>query len=410
VPVTGIAHPRLAPFDALLTSFLKRHQIPGAALAVTKDGRLVHARGFGYADVEAKTLVRPRSRFRIASISKPFTATAILMLVDQGKLRLDARVYDVLGLGVKVPAESTFDQRWQKVTINQLLHHTGGWDRDRSFDPMFLPVKIARATHTRPPATADAIVSYMLGQPLDFEPGREFAYSNFGYCLLGRVIETVSGERYGPCVRANVLAPLGIGRMRLARSRLEGRLPGEVRYYDEPGETVKSVFAGDLGEPVLPPYGGECLEAMDAHGGWVASAVELVRFAAALDEHADPALLSPASRRLMFAPPPGPIGHKDGRPRDSYYACGWDMARDGDGYNSWHGGYLAGTSTLLVRRHDGVTWAVLFNSTRKLKGDELAADLIDGRLHEAANRVESWPAVDLFPNLLGDGPGEAQGP
>ena len=110
-------------------------------------------------------------------------------------------------------------------------------------------------------------------------------------------------------------------------------------------------------------------------------------------------ILSSTARNRVFAPPPGRIGHhKSSRPRDNYYACGWEMTRDGDGYNFWHSGYLDGTSTLLVHRHDGLTWAVLFNSSRKLDDEDLAGDLIDGPLHETANQVESWPDHNLFPN------------
>ena len=406
VHATGIADPKLVAFDALMTSFLLEHQLPGAALAVTKDGRLVYARGFGYADVEARTPVQPQSLFRIASISKPFTAVAVLQLVDAGKLRIEDKVFDVLGLSEKASAGEKVDPRWRQVTIGQLLHHTGGWNRDQSFDPMFESVKVARFTKTTPPASSDAIIRFMLAQPLDFDPGQRFVYSNFGYCLLGRVIESASGQDYAGYVRGHVLAPLGIQQMQVGRNRLRGRLPDEVRYYVEPGETTESIFARDLGKPVPPPYGGLDMAAMDAHGGWVASAVDLVRFALALGPSAIRPLLSPAARKRLFAPPPGRIGHrKSGRPRSQYYACGWQMTKDGDGYNFWHGGFLDGTSTLLVHRADGLTWAVLFNSSRPLKDDELAADLIDGPLHEAASRPLLWPDIDLFPKLLGDAPG-----
>src|SRR5262249_47998282 len=158
------------------------NKVPGAALAVVRHGRLVYARGFGYADQEKHRPVQPQSLFRIASISKPFTATAIMQLIERGKLRLDDRVVDILH---RDPRYHIHDNRpfWKKVTVRQLLQHTGGWDRQQSFDPQFRSVLIAKEEHVAPPAMPAQIIQYMLDRPLDFEPGTRSAYSNFGYCL-----------------------------------------------------------------------------------------------------------------------------------------------------------------------------------------------------------------------------------
>src|SRR5215813_12315238 len=182
---SGSAHPELASFDELMTTFVKEQQVPGAGLAVTKDSRLVYARGFGLADRQRQQAVEPTALFRIASLSKPITAVAVLQLVERTKLTLDAKVWDVL----KLPEPS--DTRWKQVTILHLLQHTGGWDRDKSFDPMFRSVFIAQMLNVSPPAEPQHIIRYMLGQPLDFDPGSRYAYSNFGYCILGRVIERI---------------------------------------------------------------------------------------------------------------------------------------------------------------------------------------------------------------------------
>jgi CubicO group peptidase (beta-lactamase class C family) len=96
LPTTGHDNPNLASFDKLMVSFVKEQRVPGASLAVTRKQRLVYARGFGFADVEKKTPVEPDALFRIASITKPFTAVAILHLVDQGKLRLTDKVTDIV--------------------------------------------------------------------------------------------------------------------------------------------------------------------------------------------------------------------------------------------------------------------------------------------------------------------------
>src|SRR5690606_2114854 len=121
---------------------------------------------------------------------------------------------------------------------------------------------------------ADAIVRYMMGQPLDFDPGTSYAYSSFGYAVLGRIVERITGGSYEQYVKEAVLEPAGATRMRLGRSLLADRAPGEVRYYDP--ATVNSVFPGGGAVPVS--YGGFNIEAMDAHGGWIASAVDLLRF------------------------------------------------------------------------------------------------------------------------------------
>jgi N-acyl-D-amino-acid deacylase len=146
----------------------------------------------------------------------------------------------------------------------------------------------------------------MLGQRLDFDPGAKEAYSNFGYCLLGRVIEQVTGKPYGEAVQNLVLRPAGIARMKIGRTRLAERLPGEVRYYTPDDERARSVFP-DVKKPVPWPYGGFYIEAMDAHGAWVASAVDLVRFTAALDGSRKPSLLKPATVRLIESRPAPPM-------------------------------------------------------------------------------------------------------
>jgi CubicO group peptidase (beta-lactamase class C family) len=393
LPTTGIARPELGSFDELMTAFVKEQQVPGAALAVTQDGRLLYARGFGLADRQRHEAVQPTALFRIASISKPITAVAVLQLVERRKLSLDARVWDLL----KLPEPS--DARWRQVTILHLLQHTGGWDRDKSGDPMFRSLLIARTLRVSPPAEPQHIILYMLDRPLDFDPGSRFAYSNFGYCLLGRVIERVSGLGYENYVRQEVLAPLGIRRMRLGKTLPAQRVAGEVAYY---ADRTAPAAVGSIGERVPLPYGAWSLEAMDAHGGWLASAVDLVRFAAAFDDPAACKILRPESIAAMFDRPEGAAGRDvGGKPKAVYYGCGWRVRPiDQQGRaNTWHTGSLDGTSTLLVRRHDGKNWAVLFNTRNGPDGKRLS-DKIDGSIHKAAERVRSWPKADQFSQML----------
>jgi N-acyl-D-amino-acid deacylase len=376
-----------------MTEFLRKNPaIPGAALAVGRNGKVVYARGFGYADLDRSQPVQPDALFRIASVSKPLTAVAVLQLVERGQLRLDAKVFDVLGLRRPTENGVQFDERWRTVTIQQLLHHTGGWDRDESFDPMFMSPPICKELAVAPPAVPRDIIRYMLRRPLDFEPGTRDAYSNLGYCLLGRVIEKVSSKSYEEFVRQEVLGPLGARDARVGRTLVKDRFPREV-WYDAGGRTGRAALGPDLGKRVPLPYGVWCLEAMDSHGGWVASAADLVHFGMAFDQPRQCKLLTAQSIELMFAPPPGPAGHdENGKVKEVYYGSGWAVRPYGEGRrNTFHFGLLDGCSSLLVRRADGLTWAALFNYARVGAARGEPAGMIDARIHQAADAVKEWP-------------------
>ncbi len=396
IPETGTVTSSLASFDRLMRGFMRDNKIPGGALAVAKDGRLVYARGFGYADVEHRQEVQPDSLFRIASISKPITAVAILQLVDARRITLDTRVFELLPHRAQLGADQQIDSRLRQITIEQLLQHRGGWDRDRSIDPMFQSVEIANSLGVTAPAKPDDIISFMLGWKLDFDPGDRYAYSNFGYCVLGRVIEHVSGESYEAYVQQHVLRPLGIDRMRIGRSLASQRCAEEVKYYTPNNGTGMAVVGTPIGRRVPRPYGTWYLEAMDAHGGWIGSALDLVRFGTQVQRRRSAHLISSDMYRAMLACPPGVAGHDaDGKPNATHYGFGWRVRKVGNGYNLWHSGALPGTSTLLVQRHDGLCWAVLFNTTYTTDGQRPASK-IDSLIHKAADAVKDWPQHDLF--------------
>lgn len=386
-----------ACFDREVEEYMQARGVPGGALAVVKGGRLVYARGYGWADRDKKIPARPDTLFRIASISKTFTGVATLRLMEEKKLELDARAFDIIRLNPLPGAEKKRDSRLAGITVRQLLQHTGGWDRDKSFDPMFRSREIARAAGVPSPAGQSEIIRYMLSQPLDSDPGRAFAYSNFGYCLLGRIIEKISGRPYDTFVREKVLTPLGIQRMRLGRTRDGQQAEDEARYYNTSDEVTESVWDGST-KNVPWPYGGFCLESMDSHGGWIASAVELARYAAAFNNPEACPFLKGATIRTMQAPPPPPASRKaNGEVEDHYYGCGWNVrpvGKEGRA-NYWHTGSLPGTFTILVRRSDGLSWAALFNL--RVEDSKLSSNAIDPALHRAANAVKEWPSEDLFP-------------
>ncbi|WP_186776398.1 serine hydrolase domain-containing protein [Rubripirellula reticaptiva] len=388
---SGPKDERFAVYDRSMREFMKEHRIPGASIAVTNRGKVVFARGYGYADVSNGEQVNPDSLFRIASISKPITAVAILQLIEKGKLSLDDCVFAILDYEVDIiAAGDAFDQRCRGISIRHLLEHRGGWDRDKSFDAMFQSVRFAEQVGLPPPADQSAVIKAMLQQELDFEPGHRHAYSNFGYCLLGRVVEKISGMTYENYVKKNVLEPVGIGTMRIGATRLSGRADREVRYY-HPG-TGRSVFSEDLGGRVPWPYGAWNLEAMDSHGGWIASATDLAKFAAAFDDPDACPILSRNSIEKMYSRPPGLAGHDtDGKQKARYYSLGWsNRVVDGDKINHWHSGSLNGTASVMIRRHDGKNFIALLN-TRVSPLEASVSSEIDRLLHKMANGVKDWP-------------------
>ena len=386
--ITGDTSPAFAPFDQLMTSFVEQHRVPGAALAMTHRSRLIYARGFGFADVEERRLVQPNSLFRIASISKPLTAVTVLQLIQQKKFKLDDRAFEILPEKEWLPSEG--DERLRRITIRQLLQHTAGWDREKSFDPIGRPSDVARTANKPLPVGPADVVRYTLTLPLDFDPGARHAYSNVGYLLLGRLIEHVSGQSYETYVKEKVLAPVGISRMQLGRSWKGDLAKEEVRYYDSKQREFPAVNGPELGIKVPIVYGGENFEAYEAHGGWIASAIDLVRFASAFDIPTSSKLIRTEAIAAMVARPEGAAGFEaGGQPKPSYYGCGWSVRPIGnDGrVNMWHTGLIAGTSTILVRRHDGINWAVLFNTESNPTGDNLA-NLIDPLVQRATDAVK----------------------
>jgi N-acyl-D-amino-acid deacylase len=400
ISVTGELVPQLVALDDWMTAFMAEHEVPGGQLAMVRNGKLVYARGFGWADREAKEPVQPESLFRIASVSKPITAVAILKLVDQGKLKLDDKVRDHLqDQQPHFEEAGKFDERWNQVTIEQCLAHTGGWDREKSYDPMFQAIRMSKSMKIDLPILPEHIIRYQLGQPLDFEPGERYAYSNFGYCLLGRVIEKLTGRPYEKYVQDEVLKPLAITRARIGGSLEDQRAEGEVRYYDVKGEPGKAIVGPGAGEKEVPvSYGVWRQETLDSHGGWIASAPDLAKFAAAFDYTEEDAstrskLLTRESVDLMLGPQVMISGATDARPA-RFYGLGWfiEAAPGQRAFVARHGGALACTAASLMHFSDGTNLAVLFNLGQDKQGRFLGRG-IEGPLTEVVRSVKEWPAT-----------------
>ena len=168
IPVTGRDVPALAPYETALKSIMQKWSIPGAALAITDQGRLVYARGLGYADVEHGIAVQPFSLFRFASISKTLTGMTITKLVEEGRLSLDAKFMDIIP-NITPISTLPFDSRIRNITIRMLLQHTGGWEKDVPSDWVLQFSSAAKALGVvYSTLTPDMMCRYEISQKLDF--------------------------------------------------------------------------------------------------------------------------------------------------------------------------------------------------------------------------------------------------
>jgi N-acyl-D-amino-acid deacylase len=324
-PITGDAVPAFRPVDDAILRFMDTTGSQAATVALSRDGKLLYGRGYGWRDAGKRTPTQPDTRMRIASVTKPITAAEVKKLVQEGKLSLGTRVFPLLG--IKPYNGKDGDTRLNAVTVGHLVEHRGGWDRDTSYDPMFRRAEIAKALGLKAGVTPVNVIEYMLAQPLQFTPGERSAYSNFGYCVLGRVIEKVTGLPYGDAVRRDVLRPLGLTDVKLGRSATTDRDPSEVWY-----PVAEDAFSVEL---------------IDAHGGWIASAPALCRF---LDAY-----------------------WIDGEPRRLGAAADWTVF-----------GSLPGTTALARQRPDGINVVVLLNGRRdSFDADD---DLLLHSVDEAVNR------------------------
>ena len=279
LPMSGTAVPALAAYDEAMQKFMRERHIQCGTLAVSKDGKLLLSRGYGFIDREGQTPCSPTTPMRTASVVKPITMAALNKLMREGKIKADIKI--VSFLGIKAPAGKTMDKRWNEITIQHCIDHKGGWLRNTApiGDPMFQSLKIAKELGKNSPPSCDDIITYMAGQPLEFTPGSSpggDTYSNFGYCILGRVIEKASGKKYMDYLNTDIAKPLGITSFQLAGSLPAARNLKEPVYFD-PGFDL-NVFNAKSMTKVRIADGGFCTESMDAHGGQIASAPDLAKF------------------------------------------------------------------------------------------------------------------------------------
>lgn len=387
IPITGPAVPELTAYDQIVTGIMTKYSIPGAQFAMSRQGKLILAHGYGTLDPGGQDPVQPDSMFRLASLSKQLTAVAILRLWDQGKLDLDRSAFSYLPNLQPLPGKQA-DSRLAKISIRNLLQHSGGWDIALSPDPIDQFLSIAQEAGKTPPASSEDVIRVVMGRPLDFDPGARFAYSNFGYMVLGRIIERLSGMSYEQYIRTTILAPLGVERMRVGNTLQAGRLSDETAYQST--GTAQSVFT--FGPKKVPwPYGGWYLEAMDANAGWLASAPDLLKFWNAIDGRLGGPLLSNAAIAQMSARPALP----DWAGQAQWYGMGFHIVPTDGGAHWWHDGDLDGTRSMAVRTVDGVNWVILFDKD----GDTNFLSEADAAFWTALGNVKKWPTGDLYPSF-----------
>ncbi len=207
--------------NRLIQAFLGRWNIPGASVAIGKNEKLVYANGFGYANVEKKEQVTPNHLFRIASISKCITSTGILRLFDQNRIDFESYVLGQNRL-INVNLDNKLSTNEKSVKVKHLLKHTStGWPNDND-DPLFNMEHLDN----------NGLLKWTLdNQDVPASPGTRYSYSNFGYFLLGRIIENLTDQTYSNFIKENVLSPMDISNAHIGGSTISQRRSDEATYY-----------------------------------------------------------------------------------------------------------------------------------------------------------------------------------
>jgi CubicO group peptidase (beta-lactamase class C family) len=348
--------PNTSELDAMANlafEFMRKFNVPGLSLTIAKHGQVVYEHAFGFANRDAEERVTAKSLFRIASATKPITSAAIFTLIERGKLRQQDKVFGPRGVLGTQFGEPPYQPWIEDITVDHLLTHTcGGWDNSND-DPMFENPQMDHAQ----------LISWTLEtKALTHRPGTNYAYSNFGYCVLGRIIEHISGRAYADFVREEILDRCGISDMRISRNTLAERAPEEVLYYDQNG---------------MDPYAMNVAR-MDSHGGWLATPRALVLFLNHVDGFTStPNILKPETIKLMTT----------ASSVNSSYARGWAV---NNVPNWWHSGSLPGTTTIMVRTASGFSWAALTNT--RTMGEPNIGLALDNLVWDMVHQVTAWHA------------------
>jgi len=238
-----------AQVDAVVRRAMDKQRIPGLSLAVIQDGRLVVAKGYGMANVELQVPATLETVYQIQSMTKSFTATGIMMLVEEGKVGLDGKISRYLGGTPEI---------WKNIAVRHLLTHTSGI-KDFINEP---------TASLRLDVTEEEVLKATALRPLNFLPGERYAYSNTNYHLLAMIIHKVTGKSYGEFLAERIFKPLGMTSTRVIS--LSDIVPNRAAGYQmapggwRNGETIASSILG---------YGG---------GGLLSTVLDMVKWDAAL--------------------------------------------------------------------------------------------------------------------------------
>ena len=350
---TNLSSRDLNHVNSVVQGVMNKDSLPGLSIAISKKGQLVFAKGYGVSNKSSYSPVTTSTQFRVASVTKPFTSTGILRLVEAGKISLDQKVFGPGSILGTTYTANPMDPRINDITVRQLLTQTSGmWTNDNN-DPMFGNISM----------TQSQLITYTLeNRMLTTAPGSTYAYSNFGYLILGRIIEKVTGQTYEAWMKANVMAPAGITSMQIAGSTLAERAANEAVYYNSS----------------YSPYGFN-IRRMDSHGGWIANPVDIVRFLVRMDGSAtSPAdLLTPADLSLVRTATAQSIT------ANAPYGMGWMLVPSNGAV--WHNGSVPGTASIAVIQGD-FTWVAVTNANNS---STTGID-IDNMMWQATNGVTSW--------------------
>jgi CubicO group peptidase (beta-lactamase class C family) len=312
----------IAAIDQIAGEDIAQNKAASYAVGVVKDGRIVLARGYGFADLENDVPASAETIYRLGSITKQFTATAILLLAEDGKLSVDDELTKFL---------PDYPTNGKKITIRHLLNHTSGikdYTRLKEFQ------KLARQDHTH-----EEMLALFQNEPLDFEPGTKWGYSNGGYYLLGMIIEKASGQKYETFLEERIFKPLNMSATRYGhRQQLIPHRAAGYRYFF-------GQLTNDEAISMDPPF---------AAGALVSNIIDLIKWHQALEEGA---LLSSKSYEEMYRP----VELSNGTRRP--YGFGWRVARF-EGHNTiGHGGGINGFSTMISRYPDDRLAVIVLSNT-----------------------------------------------
>ncbi|WP_430409300.1 serine hydrolase domain-containing protein [Kordia sp.] len=366
--------------DKKVNDFMQKWEIPGVSVAIAYKGQLVYANGYGYSNKAKKEKVLPKHRFRIGSISKSLTAITIFKLIEEGKLNLTDKVFGASGILNDTIYSKIIDDRVLEINVGQLLEHTAGWDSHKKYDPMFKNQLISDSLKLdRSPEPKDVIRYMLKTQYLDYSPGTIYSYSNLGYCILGRVIEKLTGLTYENAVKEKILIPLKMFDTKIGGSKKSGE--NESMYHSDYGFVNNSAFH-PFKEKVKPEYGAFDLSLLDSCGGWISNSIDLAKLMCAIDSYPNRKdILSPDSINSMLSTS---IENSD-------YAKGWFVNNDKD---FWHNGSLIGSYSMVANINDGRVWVILINDNEWT--NQKFYKNVDKLLFKATAKLDFSKLQDIF--------------